>query len=43
MAFFRKRRDPEMDNLIADETAELETLKAHKRGLMQQLFPNPNK
>ena len=33
----------EMDNLIADETAELETLKAHKRGLMQQLFPNPNK
>lgn len=28
-----------LDDLIAAETRKLDTLKAHKRGLMQQLFP----
>jgi len=28
-----------LDDLIAAETAKLETLKGHKKGLMQQLFP----
>ena len=30
-----------LDDLIAAETKKLETLKLHKRGLMQQLFPSP--
>lgn len=30
-----------LDNLITAETQELETLKTHKKGLMQQLFPSP--
>lgn len=30
-----------LDNLIAAETKKLEFLKAHKKGLMQQLFPQP--
>lgn len=30
-----------LDDLIAAETQKLETLKAHKKGLMQQLFPCP--
>ena len=33
----------ELDNLIAAETAKLESLKDHKKGLMQQLFPQPAK
>lgn len=33
----------EIDTLIASESAKLETLKEHKRGLMQQLFPQPSK
>lgn len=32
----------ELDSLIAAESAELEALKDHKRGLMQQLFPQPD-
>lgn len=32
-----------LDNLIAAETAKLETLKDHKKGLMQQLFPQTSK
>lgn len=32
-----------MDDIIADSSAKLESLQAHKRGLMQQLFPQPNK
>lgn len=32
-----------LDDLIASESAELEALKAHKKGLMQQLFPEPSK
>ncbi len=28
-----------IDNLITEQTQKLETLKAHKKGLMQQLFP----
>ena len=32
-----------LDSLIAAETKELECLKVHKKGLMQQLFPQPNK
>ena len=32
-----------LDDLIASESAELEALKAHKKGLMQQLFPEPAK
>lgn len=28
-----------LDDLIAAETRKLDTLKTHKRGLMQQLFP----
>ncbi len=32
-----------LDSLIASETKKLESLKTHKRGLMQQLFPQPNK
>ena len=32
-----------MDNMIASESAELDALKDHKKGLMQQLFPQPNK
>ena len=33
----------EMDNLIASESEKLESLKNHKKGLMQQLFPQPEK
>jgi len=32
-----------LDSLIDSETKKLESLKTHKRGLMQQLFPQPNK
>lgn len=32
-----------MDDMIASESAKLEALKDHKKGLMQQLFPQPNK
>ena len=32
-----------MDDMIASESAELDALKDHKKGLMQQLFPQPNK
>ena len=31
-----------LDELIAAQTQKLEALKTHKKGLMQQLFPNPN-
>jgi len=30
-----------LDTLITTETQKLETLKTHKKGLMQQLFPSP--
>jgi type I restriction enzyme, S subunit len=30
-----------LDDLITAQTQELETLKIHKKGLMQQLFPSP--
>lgn len=30
-----------LDDLIAAQTQKLEALKAHKHGLMQQLFPSP--
>ncbi len=30
-----------LDELIAAQSAKLEALKAHKKGLMQQLFPSP--
>lgn len=30
-----------LDDLIAAQTQKLETLKTHKQGLMQQLFPSP--
>lgn len=33
----------ELDDLIASETKQLEALKEHKKGLMQQLFPQPAK
>lgn len=33
----------EMDTLIAAEIARMESLQVHKRGLMQQLFPQPSK
>ena len=33
----------ELDKLIAAETAELASLKEQKKGLMQQLFPEPSK
>lgn len=32
-----------LDTLIAAETKELESLKTHKKGLLQQLFPQPVK
>ena len=32
-----------LDDLIASESSKLEALKDHKKGLMQQLFPQPNK
>ena len=32
-----------LDNLIAAESKKLESLKTHKKGLMQQLFPQPVK
>lgn len=32
-----------LDNLISAESKKLESLKAHKKGLMQQLFPQPVK
>lgn len=32
-----------MDEMIASESAKLDALKDHKKGLMQQLFPQPNK
>ncbi|MBK6947698.1 MAG: restriction endonuclease subunit S [Haliscomenobacter sp.] len=31
-----------LDDLITTQTQKLEALKMHKKGLMQQLFPNPN-
>lgn len=31
-----------LDDLIATQRQKLDSLKAHKKGLMQQLFPNPN-
>jgi Restriction endonuclease S subunits len=31
-----------IDDLIAAQSERLEALRAHKRGLMQQLFPNPS-
>lgn len=31
-----------LDDLIAAQSQKLDALKAHKKGLMQQLFPNPN-
>ena len=31
----------DLDGLIAAQTQKLEALKAHKKGLMQQLFPSP--
>ena len=31
----------ELDNLIAAESAKVEALKDHKKGLMQQIFPQP--
>jgi type I restriction enzyme S subunit len=31
-----------LDDLITTQHEKLEVLKAHKKGLMQQLFPNPN-
>lgn len=31
-----------LDDLITAQSNKLEALKAHKKGLMQQLFPNPN-
>ena len=31
-----------IDNLITAQTKKLDTLKAHKKGLMQQLFPAPD-
>ncbi len=33
----------QMDAQIVAQSQKLESLQAHKRGLMQQLFPNPNK
>ena len=32
-----------LDRLIKDESLKLDILKVHKRGLMQQLFPQPSK
>ena len=32
-----------MDEMIASESAKLDALKEHKKGLMQQLFPQPSK
>lgn len=32
-----------MDEMIASESAKLDALKDHKKGLMQQMFPQPNK
>ncbi len=31
-----------IDELITAETQKLDTLKTHKKGLMQQLFPSPD-
>jgi type I restriction enzyme S subunit len=31
-----------LDELIEAQTKKLETLRLHKKGLMQQLFPNVN-
>jgi len=31
-----------LEDLIAAQTQKLEGLKAHKKGLMQQLFPSPD-
>lgn len=31
-----------LDELIAAQARKLDTLKVHKKGLMQQLFPNPD-
>jgi len=31
-----------LDDLLTTQTQKLEALKMHKKGLMQQLFPNPN-
>lgn len=30
-----------LDGLITAQTNQITTLKEHKKGLMQQLFPNP--
>ncbi len=32
-----------MDDMITSESEKLDALKDHKKGLMQQLFPQPNK
>lgn len=32
-----------MDDMITSESAKLDALKDHKKGLMQQMFPQPNK
>lgn len=32
-----------LDDLISSESAKMDSLKDHKKGLMQQLFPQPNK
>jgi len=32
-----------LDNLITAQSQKVEALKQHKKGLMQQLFPNNNK
>ena len=32
-----------LDALITAETQKFEALKTHKKGLMQQLFPSPEK
>ena len=32
-----------LDDRISTETARLDALKGHKKGLMQKLFPEPSK
>lgn len=32
-----------LDDLIVSQVQKLEVLKTHKKGLMQQLFPTPEK
>ena len=33
----------QFDKIISSESTKLEALQAHKKGLMQQLFPTPSK